>query len=165
MGQAKGKWSSGLLPPTDPAPISTEPGKRRYILYDDTTAEKIRVSFPVPATWGSSLILVLYLAVKNTQTGIKNAGFSARLDARTGNTDAVDLETDDFDSDNDFSHALANNQAAGLLRKEEFALANVDSMVAGDLVTLELERDVGVADNASGDIEVLEDFSLKWTDA
>ena len=165
MGQMNGKWSAGLLPATNPAGISTEPGKRRYILFDDTTAETVRISFIAPDTWGSLLVLVLYFAVKNTQTGDKDAGFTARLDARTPNSDAIDLETDDFDTDNDFVHDLATAQAAGLLRKVEVSLSNVDSMAAGDLVTLELERDVAVANNASGDIEVLEDFTLKWTDA
>lgn len=165
MGQMNGKWSAGLPPVSNPAGISTEPGKRRYILYDGTIAETIRISFPAPASWGSSLVLDVYFAVKNTQTGSKNVGLTARLDARTPNSDAVDLETDDFDTDNDVTHALASSQAAGLLRKESMALSNVDSMVAGDLVTLELERDVGVADNTSGDVEVLEDFSLRWTDA
>lgn len=165
MGQMNMKWSSGLLPATNPAPISTEPGKRRYILYDDTTAEKIRISFIMPDIWGSSLVLVILFAVKNTQAGDKNVGFKARLDARTPNSDATDLETDDFDTDNVFQHALATGQAAGLLRKIEASLSNVDGVSAGDLVSLELERNVAVSNNASGDVEVLEDFSLKWTDA
>ena len=164
MGQIPVKFSAGLLPTTDPARTSTTPGKRRYILFDDTIAQKIRITFPMPKTFGSSLTLFLYLATKNTQTGIKNAGFKVRIDARTPNTDAVDLETDDFDTDNLISHALANNQAAGLLRGEEFALTNIDSVQIGDDVALELERNVGVSDNASGDIEVLEDAMISWTD-
>lgn len=165
MGQLPIPLASGLLPATNPASISTTQGKRRYILFDDTTAEKIRISFIMPDTFGSALKLILQLATKNTQSGSKNAGFTARIDARTPNSDAVDLETDDFDSDNDFSHALASNQAAGLLREVEGSLSNIDSVAAGDNVVLELERDVGVADNASGDIEVLEDAMLEWTDA
>lgn len=163
MGKQLIDLASGLFPATNPARVDTVQGQRRYVLFNDTTAEKIRNVIPIPE-FGSNLKIRLRLATRNTQTGIKKVGFKIRLDARTPNTDTIDLETDDFDTDNLLEHTLANNQAAGLIRESLFSLTDIDGLVANNELSIEIERNVAVGDNASGDIELMPIAILEWDD-
>lgn len=81
----------------------------------------------------------------------------------TSDGDAADVDTASFDSVNEVSGGKTVPGTAGYLDEISIALANADSVAAGDLVYIRLNRDHDDADDtATGDLE-LRAFSLEYT--
>ena len=129
---------------------------RSYLAFDDTTVEAARsVPFQMPAAYTGSGTLkadIFYMMASATSGKVD---FEVAVEAVTA-ADAVDL-----DSAESFDTANAANQTvpgtAGYLGKLTVTLTNKDSVAAGDMVRLKLERDAddGTDDTASGDARVL----------
>lgn len=129
---------------------------RPFLAFDDTTVEGARSApFQMPAayTGGGTLKADIFYMMASATTG--KVDFEVAVEAVTA-ADSVDL-----DSAESFDTANAANQTvpgtAGYLGKLTVTLTNKDSVAAGDMVRLKLERDAddGTDDTASGDARVL----------
>ncbi len=158
-GMAYGATATIILPvqaaklPTSNAPgIDAGEGNWR-LLFDDTTDESCRWQFRMPANYASGLTAKIQFSLAATAAGIDTVAFQVGVMAVTDG-DAADIVTDSFDTTNDATLALENNQTAGYLREISITLTNADSLAAGDYVKIQINRDVS-ADDVVGDLEVV----------
>lgn len=130
---------------------------RPFLAFDDTTVEGARTApFQMPAAYTGSGTLkadIFYIMASATSGKVD---FEVSIESVTA-ADAVDL--DSAESFDDTANA-ANETVpgtAGYLGKLTVTLTNKDSVAAGDMVRLKLERDAddGTDDTASGDARVL----------
>jgi hypothetical protein len=122
-----------------------------YALFDDTTSQSGRKQFELPANYVSDPRLRLLFTLADTQVGTLTVKWSISVMAVTPD-DAVDIETDSFDTVNTGTKTLALNEVAGVLKALEIDLTNFDNGVAGDLIILKIALDV--SGTASGDVEL-----------
>lgn len=116
---------------------------------------------PMPTQYaGGTLKAKLHFFTASASSG--GIGWEVYVEAKTPDTDTLDLETaDSWDSANAATHTLGGT--AGDARTETITLTNKDSVAAGDLFRLCVRRDSDLAgDTASGDVflaavELLED--------
>lgn len=129
---------------------------RQYLAYDDTTVEAAKSKvFEWPADYaGSGTVKVkLFLIAASATSG--KFDFDVSVEAITP-ADAVDLDgAESFDTAN--SGDVTVGSTAGYLFTLVISLANKDSVAAGDLVRVKVERDAddGTNDTASGDARLL----------
>lgn len=128
---------------------------REYMAFDAATVEAMyTAAFHMPAAYtGSGTLKVdIYYAMASATSG--KVDFEICVEAITSG-DAVDT-----DSASSFDTANAANETvpgtAGYMSKLTITLTNKDSVAAGDMVRLKLERDADDAtdDTASGDARV-----------
>ena len=145
----------------DSVPPAIDGGEGNWrLLFDDTTDEFCRWQFRMPANYASGLVAKIQFSLTTTAAGTDTAAFQVAVMAVTPD-DAADIVTDSFDTANDGTLVLAENQTAGYLKELSITLTNADSVAAGDLVKIKLNRDVS-ADDVVGDLEVVA-FSLTFT--
>jgi len=127
---------------------------RSYMAFDASTPEAMySVAFQMPAAYTGSGTLkadILYAATQTT----KKVDFEVSVEAITP-ADAVDT-----DSASSFDTANAGNETvpatAGYMSKLTISLTNKDSVAAGDMMRIKLERDADDAtdDTMTGDARV-----------
>lgn len=129
---------------------------RPYLAFDDTAVEAAHSQpFRMPTAYTGSGTLkadIYYIMASATSNKVD---FEACVEAVTA-ADAVDLDsTESFDSVNSGNATVPGT--AGYLGLITITLTNKDSVAAGDMVRLKLERDAddGTDDTASGDARVL----------
>lgn len=148
------------LPATNPARIDGGQNKF-YALFDDTTSESGRKTFRLPDNYVGTPELILQFAMADTQTGTLTVKYGISVMAVTPD-DAVDIETDSFDTVNTGTKTLANNENDGVLKELSISLTNFDGGVAGDLIDLDIALDV--SGTATGDVELVS-ITFKYADA
>ncbi len=123
---------------------------RSALAFDAATSEKCRLQFPMP-TFIAPLTLKIQFAIAAT-TG--NVQFRAQVEAITP-LDALNVSTTvSFDTANS-SGSISVPSTTFYLKEFSITLTNNDSLTAGDMVTLTIDRDVTVGSNASGDCFLL----------
>lgn len=156
--------ASILLPIPPSGYDATNPPGLRFedhrweLLFDDSTDELCFWTFRLPTGFASAPVLKIQHKATTATTG--NAGFDAAIMAVTPG-DSADVDTPSFDTDN-VGAANATPGTAGFLDETSIALSNADSMAAGDLVSIRLNRNTAIASNLTGDIEVPA-VSLEYT--
>lgn len=130
-----------------------------YLLFDDTTVEKCRWQFRMPGDYSSGLTSKIQYCMATATSGL--VAFNVYIMA-ISDGDSADIDTDSFDSAN-VGYATVPG-TAGYLDEISTSLSNVDSVAAGDLVVVRLERaaDQTSIDTATGDAKVAT-FSLTYT--
>lgn len=130
---------------------STE--RRQALAFDAATVEGCRWTFAAPQGLTGTIQAVIYYCMASATSG--KVDFESSVEAMTPD-DALDL-----DSAASFASANAADETvpgtAGYMSALAITLSNDDSIAAGDLVRLKLERDAddGTNDTASGDCYVL----------
>lgn len=127
---------------------------RAYMAFDAATVESmISKAVQVPAAYAGGTVKADILYAMATATS-GNVDFEVSVEALTP-ADAVDT-----DSASSFDTANAANETvpgtAGYLSKLTITLANKDSMAAGDMIRIKIERDADdeTNDTAAGDCRV-----------
>lgn len=128
---------------------------RSYMAFDASTVEAMySVAFQMPAAYTGSGTLkadILYAAASATSGKFD---FEVSVEALTA-ADAVDTDAaSSFDSVNAVNGTVPGT--AGYMEKLTVTLTNKDSVAAGDMVRIKLERDADDAtdDTATGDARV-----------
>ncbi len=153
-----------ILPVLAWVPDGTNPPGLKYtngvpfLLFDTATDEICRVTFRVPADYASGPLLKTIGSMDTATSG--NVAIECALWAQTAG-DSVDADTESYDTVNT-SGATAVPGTAGYPFACNVTLSNADSMAAGDLLTLKLNRDVGITGDAAGDLE-LRAVSFEYT--
>jgi hypothetical protein len=119
--------------------------------FDQTTREQLLWNWRMPADYGGSPVLKLQCRTALTSGAVVWEG---RIAAVTP-ADAVDVGTKAFGSANT-SAATTVPASAGRLFEVSIAMANADSLAAGDLVVLYVARDAAHgSDTAAGDVALV----------
>lgn len=128
---------------------------RSYMAFDASTVEAMySIAFQMPAAYTGSGTLKADILVAAASATSGKFDFEVSVEAITA-ADAVDT-----DSASSFDTANAGNftveATAGYISKLTITLTNKDSVAAGDMVRIKLERDADDAtdDTASGDARV-----------
>lgn len=120
---------------------------RSALAFDSATSEKARtIAFKMPP-FTAPLTLNVQFAIAATSGNVQ---FRAQVEAITP-TDAINTNTaNSFDTANS-SGSVSVPTTTYNTKEFSITLANNDSITAGDMVTITLDRDVTVGSNASGD--------------
>jgi len=150
--------SNEQLEAGDAAALPDEFKDRPVLVFDDT-AEMAAVSPEVVMPQGdggyAGGTLKADIHFFTASANSDNVDFEAFVEAKTPNTDTLDLEAaTSWDSANAATHALGGT--AGDPRMVTVTLTNKDSVAAGDLVRFGIRRDAddGTNDTATGDVYV-----------
>lgn len=130
---------------------STE--RRQVLAFDAATVEGCRWTFAAPQGLTGTMNAIVYYCMASATSG--KVDFEASIEAVTPD-DALDLDAaTGFDTANAANETVPGT--AGYMSSLAITLTNNDSMAAGDLVRLKLERDAddGTDDTATGDAYVL----------
>lgn len=121
------------------------------LAFDATTEEQVSWSLRMPANYASAPILAVQYKMASATTG--GVAFEARL-AAVSDGDAQDVDAKGFAAANVGTATVPGT--AGHLDEVQVTLTNADSVAAGDLVFVYLNRDPAHAsDTATGDAEVV----------
>ena len=126
-----------------------------YLTFDPDAVEEVRYRGVVPDNYASGPVLTVYYSMQAATSG--TVGYNAYVMAVTPD-DAADIDTDSFDSANAASETVPGT--AGYMSELDITLTNADSMAAGDVAMIKLQRNV--ADTASGDAK-LRGVVLRYT--
>ena len=148
--------SGAGFPASNPAGLAFE-NARPQLLYDDTTDESAQWVFRMPENYASGLTLkMLYKMASATAAEVIFDG------SIMANADGEQTNTDSFDAVNS-SGAITVPGTAGFQDSISVALANADSVAAGEMCAFKLSRDAdNASDDATGDAEVFA-VSLEYT--
>lgn len=149
--------------PVDPPPLFTVDAQGRFILgFDTAQDETCQFSFVAPSDIdldGNQTVRIYYYMASATSGNIE---FEVAVEAIT-DADALDL-----DSASSFASVVGTGATAvpGTQGNMDVATATLsvaaaDSIAAGDLVRVRVNRNVGVASDAAGDCNVL---AVEWRD-
>lgn len=129
---------------------------REYLAFDDTTVEGARSRpFAMPAAYTGSGTLKVDIHYIMASATANKVDWEVSVEAVTP-ADAVDLDAgESFDTLNAANDTVPGT--AGHLGVVTITLTNKDSVAAGDMVRLKLERDAddGSDDTAAGDARFL----------
>lgn len=133
-------------------------------LFDAATDEHLSWAFRMPENYSSGGTLKIQVKNKSTQVGTNSFVVKSCLAAVTpGATENVDTKV--FPAPDTLTITLANAQASGILVEGSLALSAtaLNSVVAGDEVTLFLGRDAdNASDTATGDMSLV-GLALEYT--
>jgi hypothetical protein len=139
---------AGLRDATNPPGISYI-NARPYLLFDGTTDELLTWSFRMPDDYASGLTVKWQYSMVSATTN--KVAIRAQVMAASI---ADNIDTDSYDTLQASSDATVPG-TAGLMDEISLPLANVDSLDAGDYISIQLGRENGTTGaNASGDMEV-----------
>lgn len=127
-------------------------------LFDADTDEFIVTSFIVPNNYVGTPVLRIFYKCTTATSG--TAAFEVRVQAVSPG-DATDVDADAYDTVNTGTDVVPGT--VGYLDIVNVTLSNADSMAAGDLVTMGVNRDIS-ADSVAQDIEVV-GFAFVYNDA
>jgi len=144
------------LPASNAARINAGEGHWR-LLFDDTTSQSGTWQFRMPSDYASGPIAKILYTMNSATSG--TVIFRATVMAVTDG-DAADIDTDSYDTTNT-SGAVTVPGTAGYLDGISITLTNADSVAAGDLVKIKLDRDAAT-DSSTGDAEVVT-LSIEYT--
>ncbi|MFB4285712.1 hypothetical protein ACBJ59_61370 [Nonomuraea sp. MTCD27] len=125
----------------------------KHALFDASNREQLMWSFRMPADYASAPVMRVQFKMASAITG--NVVIEARI-AATSPGDSTDLDAKAFAAANTSAATAVPTTTAGKLGEISLALANADSLAAGDFVTVYFARDAAHAsDTATGDMEVV----------
>lgn len=144
------------LPTSNPARIDAGDQNWR-LLFDPATSQSGIWQFVMPQDYASVIgcSIRLLFTMNTTQSGTNAVIWRTYLMADTPG-DAEDINSSGFGSANSGTSTLLNNQTAGYVRSILIAQTNDDSLSAGDIVQLKIDRDAANgSDTATGDAELV----------
>lgn len=126
--------------------------RRPVLAFDAATDETAYWTFVAPQGLTGTITAILYYMMASATTG--NVYWQGALEAVTPG-DALDLDAgSSFDTANSGNGAVP--ATAGYMQAITITLTNADSIAAGDLVRLSINRDAdNASDNAGGDAYLL----------
>ena len=138
--------------PASNAPALTVVNRRPVLAFDAATDETAYWTFVAPHGWTGTVTLVLSYIMASATSGA--VYWQAQLEAVTAG-DAVDLDSaTSFDTANSGNGTVP--ATAGYMQQISITMTNADSIAAGDLVRLSVNRDADHAsDTATGDAYLL----------
>lgn len=149
-------------PPAANFPAPTFNNRRPILWFDASTDETCYWTFVAPQGLTGTLSIVIFFCMASATSGA--VGFQAAIEAITPG-DATDTDaTTSFDSVNNSTSTTVPG-TAGNMSTITITLTNADSMAAGDLVRLALNRDAdgsAITDSATGDCGV---YAVEFRDA
>lgn len=129
--------------------------RRPVLAFDAATDETCYWTFIAPQGITGTITLVLSIIMASATSNA--VGFQAQLEAVT-DADATDLDaTTSFDTVNN-SASTTVPATAGYIKQISITMTNADSIAAGDLVRLSINRDAdgsAITDSATGDAYLL----------
>lgn len=141
--------------PTSNFPALIRVNNRPVLAFDASTDEACMWTFVAPQGLTGTLTLILFYMMASATSG--TVGFQAAVEAITPG-DSVDLDTtDSFDTVNNSASTTVPG-TAGFMQSISITLTNADSIAAGDLVRIRLNRDAdgsAITDSATGDAYIL----------
>jgi len=134
--------------PASNAPALTLVNRRPVLAFDAATDETAYWTFVAPQGWTGTVTLVLSYIMASATSG--SLYWQAQLEAVTAG-DAVDLDSaTSFDTANSGNGTVP--ATAGYMQQISITMTNADSIAAGDLVRLSVNRDAdNASDTAAGD--------------
>lgn len=153
-----------LLPVLSALPDGTNPPAVAFasnvprLLFDTATDELCYLTFRAPADYASAPVFKAECSMDTATSG--NVALECSVWALTAG-DAADADTESYDTVNT-TGATAVPGTAGHPFAVSATLTNADAMAAGDIVTLKINRDVGITGDATGDLE-LRTMALTYT--
>jgi hypothetical protein len=127
---------------------------RMKLLFSSTATSQADWQFRLPTDYSTGLTAKIQYSMATATSG--TVIFNVYIMAVSGG-DAADIDTNSFDSANAGTETVPG--VAGRMSEISIALSNVDSVSAGDLVVVRLERNT--ADTSTGYAEIL-DFSIEF---
>jgi len=159
-GVARLHVESAKLPASNPARINNASDYVWSLLFDDTTSQSAGWSFIMPQSYGTTLKARFKTVVKTVQTGTKAIVYRFYVAAMKATEDPT---SPTFSSANSVTVTLANNQAANSIVESTVTLTNADSVSAGDLVIIKVDRDAASgSDTAVGDSSIVGAVAIEW---
>lgn len=132
---------------------------RYCFLFDGTTDELVTWQFRMPSDYASGLTVKWQYSMVSATTGVVKIRSQVMAVSDGENIDTHSYDTLQASSDSTVPGA------AGTMREISFALTSVDSLAAGDYISIQLGREnATTGTNASGDMEVWA-ISLTYTTA
>lgn len=151
---------SGKPPAANPARLNPVSDYLWEVLFDPTTSQSIGYSFIMPQGYGTALKVRFKTTVKTVQTGTKGIVYRFSVAAMKATEDPTNPT---FATANSVTVTLGNNQAANAIVESTVNLTNADSVVAGDLVLLKVDRNAADgADDATGDSALTGSLAVEW---
>lgn len=138
--------------PASNYPQLTLSNRRPVLGFDASTDETAYWTFVAPQGFTGTVTLVLFYAMASATSG--NIYWQAQLEAITPG-DSTDTDaTTSFDTANSGNGAVPGT--AGHMQAISITMTNADSIAAGDLVRLSVNRDAdNASDTATGDAYLL----------
>ena len=128
------------------------------LLFDASATESALWQFRMPTNYASDLTVKLQYAMARATA--EEVDWEVEIMAVA---DGEDIDTTSFDTLNEVAGGTTVPGTAGFVDSVSFALANADSVAAGELVLVRINRDHDDADDdATGDAELLT-VSLDYT--
>jgi len=122
-------------------------------LFDASATESILFQFRVPANYSSSPVLKIQYSMASATSG--GVDFECEVMCVTTG-DAQDTDAGSFDTVNEVTGGDTVPGTAGYMKEVSITLTNADSIAAGDLILLRINRDHDDSDDtATGDAEIL----------
>ena len=147
----------GIRDVTNPPGILYSVIGRPYLTFDDTADELILYPFRMPDNYASGLEVYWQYSMASATTN--NVAIRSQVMAVT---DGEDIDTDSFDTLDKSADATVPG-TVGLMDEITHTLTNVDSLAAGDYVSIQLGREnATTGTNATGDMFVWA-LSLTYT--
>lgn len=151
---------SGKPPQANPARLNPVSDYVWELLFDASTSQSRGYSFIMPQGYGSALKVRFKTTVKTVQTGTKNIVYRFSVAAMKATEDPTNPT---FATANSVTVALGNNQAANAIVESTVNLTNADSVVAGDLVLLKVDRNAADGtDDATGDSALVGSLAVEF---
>lgn len=124
-------------------------GSRPYLLFDGTTDELITWSFRMPGDYASGLTVKWQYSMVSAITN----KVAIRVQIMTA-SDGDNIDTNGYDTLEKCADVTVPG-TAGLMDEISFAITNLDGLLAGDYISIQLGRENGTTGtNASADMEV-----------
>ena len=138
--------------PASNYPVLTLVNRRPVLAFDAGTDEAAYWTFVAPQGWTGTVTCVVSYMMASATSG--NIYWQAQLEAVTAG-DAVDLDAaTSFDTANSGNGTVPGT--AGYMQQISITMTNADSIAAGDLVRLSVNRDAdNASDTATGDAYLL----------
>jgi len=152
---------SAHQPTTNPGIIDRSENNDR-ILFDATTQECVWWGFRMPQDYAGNPVAKIPYSMVSDNNGTHGVSVDTSLMAVTPG-DATDANPDSYATVNNCDDAAIPTTLGGL---DEISCTqtNTDGLVAGDLVRFKLCRaPADATDNATGDMEVLNEIQLEYT--
>lgn len=151
---------SGKPPQANPARLNPVSDYLWELLFDASTSQSRGYSFIMPQGYGSALKVRFKTTVKTVQTGTKNIVYRFSVAAMKATEDPTNPT---FATANSVTVTLGNNQAANAIVESTLNLTNADSVAAGDLVILKVDRNAADGtDDATGDSALVGSLAVEW---
>ena len=130
------------------------------LLFDASQTESAVWQFRMPVDYASDLVAKLQYTMASATAD--KVDMEVEIMAITDG-DGADVDTASFDSVNEVSGGTTVPGTAGYLDEISITCSNADSLAAGDLIIVRVNRDHDDTDDtATGDLE-LRNFSLEYT--